>query len=248
MFLPAVCSCFLLLPCLLLLLLPSASCPRVTARARPLYTSQEFPGHRRERSTRLAETSSPQVSVVCLASYFKGGDFLRECRRQGAHVELLTRARTLGEDWPRDSLDGLHALADDAGAEVVIHAAAELGRRRKTHALVALEEFDVITAALAREHLRLPGMQSTEARVFRDKLAMRERARAAGLRVPEFTPLFNYQEVGEYMERTPPPWVVKPRSDVSSSGIHKLENAAQVWRAIHALDARVALQDRSSFS
>lgn len=195
----------------------------------------------------MAETSSPQVSVVCLASYFKGGDFLRECRRQGAHVELLTRARTLGEEWPRDSLDGLHALADDAGAEVVIHAAAELGRRRKTHALVALEEFDVITAALAREHLRLPGMQSTEARVFRDKLAMRERARAAGLRVPEFTPLFNYQEVGEYMERTPPPWVVKPRSDVSSSGIHQLENDEQVWRAIDALDARAALQDRSSY-
>jgi biotin carboxylase len=195
----------------------------------------------------LAETSPPQVSVVCLASYFKGGDFLRECERQGARVELLTRERTLREDWPRDVLDGLHALPDDAGVEAVIHAAAEVGRDRKTHALVALEEFDVVTAALAREHLRLPGLQSTAARVFRDKLAMRERARDAGLRVPEFTPLFNYQEVGEFMGRVAPPWVVKPRSDVSASGIHRLEEAEQVWRTIEALDAREALQDRSSY-
>lgn len=195
----------------------------------------------------MAETSSPQVCVVCVASYFKGEDFLRECRRQGAHVELLTRERTLHENWPRDALDGLHALLDDAGAEAVIHAAAQLGRRRKLHALVALEEFDVINAALAREHLRLPGMESSSARVFRDKLAMRERARDAGLRVPDFTPLFNYQEVGEYMERVTPPWVVKPRSDVSSSGIRRLEDSEQVWRAIDALDAREALQDRSSY-
>ncbi|HEX8719700.1 MAG TPA: ATP-grasp domain-containing protein [Pyrinomonadaceae bacterium] len=188
-----------------------------------------------------------EVNVVCVASYFKGGDFLSECRRQGARVELLTRARTAHEPWPRDALGGLHFLPDDAGAELVVHAAAHLCRERKVHALVALEEFDVITAALAREHLRLPGMDSSRARVFRDKLLMRERASAAGLRVPDFVPLFNYQEVGEYMGRVPPPWVLKPRSDVSASGIHRLEESEQVWRAIEALDAREALQDKSSY-
>src|SRR4029079_7824061 len=76
---------------------------------------------------------------------------------------------------------------------------------------------------------------------------MRQRAREASLRVPDFVPLFNYQEVGEYMERVPPPWVVKPRSDVSSSGIRRLEESEQVWRAIEALDARAALQDKSSY-
>jgi biotin carboxylase len=76
---------------------------------------------------------------------------------------------------------------------------------------------------------------------------MRVRASDAGLRVPEFAPLFNYQEVGEYMHRVPPPWVVKPRSDVSSSGIRRLDDAEQVWRAIEALDAREALQDKSSY-
>lgn len=195
----------------------------------------------------MDESSPSAVNVVCVASYFKGGDFLRECKRQGAHVELLTRERTLVENWPRESLDGLHALPDDAGADLVVNAITHLGRRRKLHALIALEEFDVITAALAREHLRLPGMCTTHARDFRDKLAMRVRASEAGLRVPEFVPLVNFQEIGEHMDRVPPPWVVKPRSDVSSSGVRKVDDAEQVWRAIEALDARAALQDRSSY-
>jgi biotin carboxylase len=195
----------------------------------------------------LAESSAKAVNVVCVASYFKGADFLRECKRQGAHVSLLTRERTAREAWPHDSLDGAHYLPDSAGAELVIHAAAHLCREHRIHTLIALEEFDVITAALAREHLRLPGMDSSRARLFRDKLAMRVRARDESLRVPEFVPLFNYQQIGEYMERVPPPWVVKPRSDVSASGIHKLEDSEQVWRAIEALDAREALQDRSTY-
>ena len=195
----------------------------------------------------MAEASQRAVKVVCVASYFKGADFLRECKRQGARVELLTRERTRGEPWPYDSLDAVHHLPDEAGAELLAHAAAHLSREQKIDALVALEEFDVVTTALAREHLRLPGFDSARARLFRDKLAMRQRAREAGLRVPDFVPLFNYQEVGEYMERVPPPWVVKPRSDVSSSGIRRLEESEHVWRAIDALDAREALQDKSSY-
>ncbi|HWS86194.1 MAG TPA: ATP-grasp domain-containing protein [Pyrinomonadaceae bacterium] len=195
----------------------------------------------------MAEASQRAVKVVCVASHFKGADFLRECKRQGARVELLTRERTRGEPWPHDSLDAVHYLPDDAGGELVAHAAAYLSREQKIDALVALEEFDVVTTALAREHLRLPGFDSARARLFRDKLAMRQRARDASLRVPDFVPLFNYQEVGEYMEHVPPPWVVKPRSDVSASGIRRLEESEHVWRAIEALDAREALQDKSSY-
>lgn len=195
----------------------------------------------------MAEAFEGASKVVCVASHFKGADFLRECRRQGARVELLTRERTRGEPWPYDSLDAIHHLPDDASAELFIHAAAYLSRERKIDALVALEEFDVVTTALMREHLRLAGLDSSSARLFRDKLAMRQCAREAGLLVPDFVPLFNYQQVGEYMERVPPPWVVKPRSDVSASGIRKLEEPEQVWRAIEALDAREALQDKSSY-
>ncbi|HEV2860851.1 MAG TPA: ATP-grasp domain-containing protein [Pyrinomonadaceae bacterium] len=187
------------------------------------------------------------ANVVCIASYLKGEEFLRECKRQGARVSLVTRRRTEREQWPRESLDEIHHLPDEAGPELLIQQVANIGRPRKLHSVVALEEFDVITAALVREHLRVPGLDSSTARRFRDKLLMRELARRAGLRVPDFVPLFNYQEVGEFTERVPGPWVLKPRSDVSASGIRKLEEAEQVWRAIEVLDARPALRDRSTY-
>ncbi|HEX8144840.1 MAG TPA: ATP-grasp domain-containing protein [Pyrinomonadaceae bacterium] len=184
--------------------------------------------------------------IVCLASFFKGGDFIGECKRRNCRVVLVTREKLLGEDWPRAELDDIVAVPDDATAEQFIHTVTQLARPLKLNRVVALEEYDVLTAALIREHLRLPGMTATTARHFRDKLAMRSIARDAGLRVPAFVHLVNYQEIGEYMERTPAPWVLKPRSDVSAIGIKKMEESEQVWRAIDVLDARERLSERSS--
>jgi hypothetical protein len=195
----------------------------------------------------MAESNTPPLRVVCLASYFKGAEFLRECKREGCEVILVTKERLLNEEWPRESLDEIFALPDNAGPESFTHGVTQLARRKKIDRLVALEEFDVMTAAHIREHLRMSGMGLTSARLFRDKLAMRVRAREAGIPAPEFVHVLNYQEVGEYMERVPPPWVMKPRSDVSAIGINKLHDAEQVWRAIEALDRRENPQEQSSY-
>jgi biotin carboxylase len=141
----------------------------------------------------------------------------------------------------------LISLPNDASADHVIYAVTQIARRHKVERVVALEEFDVITAGLIREHLRLPGMTSAEARLFRDKLAMRDTAQAARVNVPEFVHVLNYAELHEFMERVPAPWVLKPRTDVSAIGIKKVHDAEQVWRAIDTLDARERLNEQSSF-
>jgi biotin carboxylase len=185
--------------------------------------------------------------IVCLASYFKGVDFMREARARGARVVLITKERCRDEEWAHDALEASVALPNEATPELYIQTVAEAARRNRLKRVVALEEFDVITAGLVREHLRLPGMTSSEARLFRDKLAMRVAAREAGVNVPEFVHLLNFQEVGEFLERTPAPWVLKPRTDVSAIGIKKLDDAEQVWLAMRALDARERPHERASF-
>jgi hypothetical protein len=45
------------------------------------------------------------MTILCIATYFKGDDFLRECRHQGATVLLLTVDSLGGADWPRDPRD-----------------------------------------------------------------------------------------------------------------------------------------------
>lgn len=195
----------------------------------------------------MTESQERALNVVCLASYFKGGEFIRECKQQGCRVTLVTREKLLQEDWPRESLDDLIAVPNDADPELFIHTVSELARPMKVDRVVALEEYDVATAALVREHLRLAGMGSTTARLFRDKLAMRVKAQEAGIRVPDFVHVLNYNELGEYMNRVAAPWVLKPRSDVSAMGIKKMRESEQVWRAIDMLDARENLRERSSY-
>lgn len=202
---------------------------------------------RSQQENRMVDSTKRPLNIICLASYFKGNEFIRECKRQNCRVTLITKERWRDEDWACESLDEFITLPDNATPEIFLHTVSQLARPRKLDHIVALEEYDVTTAAMIREHLRLPGMGSTTARLFRDKLAMRVRALEAGIRVPEFVHVLNYQDVGEYMERVSPPWMLKPRSDVSAVGIKKLEDSEQVWRAIDALDAREVLHERSPY-
>lgn len=194
----------------------------------------------------MANSTKP-MNIVCFATFFKGGDFMRECKAQGCNVTLVTKEKMLQEDWPRDALDEVFALPNDAPVELFLDLVAHIAKTNKPDRLVALEEFDVVVAALAREHLCLPGMSSSTAKMFRDKYAMAVNAREAGLTVPEFVPAINNDEIAGYLDRVPPPWVMKPRSDVSAIGIRKLENADEVWRTIEELNQREALRERASY-
>jgi biotin carboxylase len=76
---------------------------------------------------------------------------------------------------------------------------------------------------------------------------MAEAAKAAHVDVPDFVPLINPDDVREFMERIPAPWIIKPRSDVSAIGIRKVDDAEQVWRAIDELNERPNLRERASY-
>jgi biotin carboxylase len=187
------------------------------------------------------------LNIICFATFFKGGDFMRECKAQGCNVILVTKEKMLNEDWPRDALDEVFALPNTAPVELFLDLVAHIAKTRKADRIVALEEFDVVVAALAREHLCLPGMSSSTAKTFRDKYSMAAKARAAGLTVPEFVPAINHEEIADYLNRVVPPWVLKPRSDVSAIGIRKLDHADDAWKAIEELNQREALRERASY-
>src|SRR5215475_9812800 len=172
----------------------------------------------------MSAGNSKPLNIICFATFFKGGDFMRTCKAEGCNVILVTKEKMLHEDWPRDVLDEVFALPNDAPVELFLDLVSHIAKTRMPDRIVALEEFDVVIAALAREHLCLAGMSSSTAKTFRDKYAMAVKARDAGLTVPEFVPALNEDAVREYLARVPAPWVMKPRSDVSAIGIRKLEN------------------------
>jgi len=190
-------------------------------------------------------TSAP--TILCIASFFKGNEFIREARRQGAKVVLLTREKLLDQDWARESLEELLAIPGRTSVSAYLMAASHVARTRRITRVVALEEYDIVTAAHIREHLCVPGMGTTTARCFQDKLAMRAKARDVGLPQPEFVPLTHYEAIDRFMKNNAPPWMLKPRIGASSMGMRKLDEPEEVWSAIRELDARQEMHERADF-
>ena len=184
---------------------------------------------------------SPRKTVLCVSSYVKGQEFIRECRRQGCRVYLLTLKDLENADWPRESIDEIFYMPDLYNREDVIKGVSYMMRTHKVDRIVALGDYDVEMVATLREHLRIPGMGDTTARYFRDKLAMRTRAAERGVLVPDFIHALNLDHLRDFMERVPPPWVLKPRSEASSVGIKKVNAAHEIWPLLESLG------DRQSF-
>src|SRR4029079_15726297 len=162
------------------------------------------------------------ITFLCIATYRKGDEFLRECRRRGCRVLLLTEEQLRESDWPRESIDEFFYVRRDMSEDEIRKGAAYLARSEQLDRIVALDDFDVELAAMLREYLWVPGMGETTARAFRDKLAMRARARAAGIACPDFVHVVNHDAINEWTVRVMPPWVLKPRSQAAAIGIRKI--------------------------
>jgi biotin carboxylase len=181
------------------------------------------------------------LTVLCIASYEKGQEFMRECKRQGCRVLLLTSHSIRDADWPRAELDEIFYMPDDNhkwALDDVIKSVSFVARTEEIDRIVPLDDFDLETAAALREHLRVPGMGDTTTRYFRDKLAMRMQAQEAGISVPEFAHVLNYERLRDYMRRVPAPWLLKPRFEASATGIKKINEAGELWPALDQLADR----------
>jgi biotin carboxylase len=175
------------------------------------------------------------LTLLCITTYEKGQEFMRECKRMGCRVILLTAEKLRDADWPRESLDDTFYLPAEISLEHIVQAVTHLARTTKIDRIVALDEYDMETAATLREHLRLPGMGLTTMRYFRDKLAMRMKALEAGIRVPDFVPVFHHGDIQYYLDHVPEPWVLKPRQEASAIGIKKIHEQHELWPLLEQL-------------
>jgi biotin carboxylase len=175
------------------------------------------------------------LTVLCITSYEKGQEFLRTCKNAGCRVLLLTVEKLREGDWPRESVDEFFYMPEDLPTWAIINTVSYLARWQPIDRIVALDEFDMENAAALREHLRIPGMGLTTMRHFRDKLAMRGRAKEEGINVPEFIHVLNHAALNDFMSRVKPPWLLKPRSQASGIGMKKIHAPADLWPLLDQL-------------
>ncbi len=184
--------------------------------------------------------------IVCIASEFKGNEFLDEAHAAGWLVTLVTRRMLLDSAWEWGAIDDVRTVDDDAGVHDYVRAVTNIAGSQAIDRVVGLDEFDVLTAAMTREHLDLPGMSRSHALRFRDKLTMRGIASKAGIPCPEFVSAFNIRRIEEFLTTVSAPLIVKPRNEVSAFGIRKCDTAQQVWDVLNDLDRRNNWRDHPS--
>src|SRR3984957_21075381 len=96
------------------------------------------------------------LTFLCITTYEKGQEFMRECKRHGCRVILLTAEKLRDADWPRESLDNTFYLPAEIPLADIVQAVTHLARTEKIDRIVALDEFDMETAATLRDDLRIP--------------------------------------------------------------------------------------------
>lgn len=178
--------------------------------------------------------SHQPLNFLCISTFFKGEDFLKACKKEGNMVYLLTLKNLEHEDWPRECIDEF-LFIEEWNDEHVRNGLAYKFRSIRFDRFIAIDDFDVEKVAMLREHFRMPGMGETTARYFRDKLAMRVKASNSEVPVPQFSDLFNDDSVNEFADNVPTPWLIKPRSEASATGIKKIHSKDQLWEVIHEL-------------
>jgi len=169
------------------------------------------------------------LTILCVSSYEKGQEFIRTCKNMGCRVLLLTVEKLRHANWPFDCIDDVFTMPEELPLQSLINAVSYTARSQPLDRIVALDEFDMENVSALREHLRIPGMGLTTVRYFRDKLAMRARAKETGILVPEFVHVLNYDHLREFMARVPAPWLLKPRSQASGIGMKKIHRSEELW-------------------
>lgn len=159
-------------------------------------------------------------------------------KKQGNRVFLITTEQLRDKPWAFEYIDEVFYMPGqdlEWDMDLLLKGVGGLMKDHKIEAIIALDDYDVEKAAFLRENLRIPGMGQTTSRYFRDKLAMRMRAKDAGIRVPAFSPLFNNEEINHFADTVDAPWVLKPRSEASAHGIIKVHNKEDLWKHINEL-------------
>lgn len=179
--------------------------------------------------------SGQGMTVLCMAGFEKGQELVRECKRQGCRVLFLTKSELEHADWPRDAIDEFYTVPDIYNLADVIKGVAYLMRHRPIQRIIPLDDFDVETAASLRQFLQLPGLGTTIANRFRDKLSMRTYAARGGVDQPAFVGILNHDQINDFMRQVPPPWFLKPRGEASAVGIHRVEEPQQLWDLVNPM-------------
>ena len=163
------------------------------------------------------------MTILCLASYEKGHAFLRQCKRQGWTVVLVTSA-SIRETahWPMDVIDEIFYLPEEDGRWNPSHLRNAVSYLARTRAPTRSSPLTISTSnspPTSASTSASPAWATPPPLLFPHKLSMRLRAAEAGLNVPAFLHVRPHAALAYFLRLSPAPWILKPRSMAGAIGL-----------------------------
>jgi formate-dependent phosphoribosylglycinamide formyltransferase (GAR transformylase) len=159
--------------------------------------------------------------------------FVRGLHEVGARVTAIGEAPAESlsdelESWLH-GYEQVPSVVDEGALEEAVH---RVQRREWVDRLEATIEAHILPAAAVREARGIPGTSVRTAYLCRDKPAMKEALRQAGVATAQSTGASSAQEVRAFAEREGFPLVIKPRSAAGAAGTYRADNPHELERVI----------------
>ena len=160
-------------------------------------------------------------------------DFAAAAARRGWRAGALIDHRESLRIGMLDNVDLVDAV-DWSNPLDVVACIVKLYEAGDVDAIVAVEEFSLLPAALATTRLGIPGLSLRAVRNTRDKLYMRRVLEEAGLGQLHYAVCSDLAEAQAFLEKVGGPIIVKPVSGTGSDGISRVTNAEELAAAFDA--------------
>lgn len=102
--------------------------------------------------------------------------------------------------------------------------------------IIALSEFDLLTAGHLRSRFGVPGMGLDAVLAFRDKVIMKARVAAAGVRVPRYSAIRDVEDLRDFAASIGYPLILKPRKGAASRGVLRIDGPEELEAAARGCD------------
>ena len=161
-------------------------------------------------------------------------EFVRALAAIGANVHGIgERPHDWLDDETKHHLKGYQQIESVTNEGALEWAVRDAQSKFWVDRLEATVEAHTLPAAHVRERTGIPGMSARATYLCRDKVAMKEVLRAAGIPVAASGGVSSLAEAREFAQAVGYPVILKPRSSAGAAGTYRANNEHELERAAH---------------
>ena len=160
-------------------------------------------------------------------------EFVRALAEVGARVTAIGEAPVSALDGEtKQHLYGYERVPSVVNEQALYHKVREIQEREWVDRLEATIEAHILPVAHVREAAEIPGTSTRTAYLCRDKPAMKEVLREAGIPCAQSTGTASRDEVLSFAKDVGYPLILKPRAGAGAAGTYKVTDDAELENAM----------------